>query len=101
MPKVFITNKSIHDYSAAEKFGELCFLSEGNMGRFSTSKAYRKFYPILSQSSSDDFLMVSGLPMLCSVATFILATKHKRVNLLLFNPMSGGQKEYLERVLII
>ena len=99
MPKVYIVNKSIHDYSDAERFGELEFLSTGNLKRFSTSRAYRKFWPILSKSSAKDYLLISGMPMLCIVASFILALKHKRLNLLLFNP-SGNKKVYLERILI-
>ena len=99
MPKVYIVNKSIHDYSAAEEYGELVFLSEGNMARFSTSKAYRKFIPILEKSAKDDLLMISGMPMLCIVAAFILGQKHERLNLLLFNP-TRRKKEYLERIII-
>lgn len=99
MTKVYIVNKSVHDYSDAERYGELVFLSTGNLKRFSTSKAYRKFWPILSQSGPKDYLLVSGMPMLCIIAAFIMSIKHKRLNLLLFNP-SGTKKEYLERILI-
>ena len=99
MPKVFIVNKSTHDFSAAEKYGEIIFLSQGNMRRFSTSRAYRKYYKILNNSSPEDYLLLSGLPMLCIVAAFILTIKHKRLNLLLFNP-GKIKKEYLERIII-
>jgi len=100
LAKVYIVNKSIHDYSAAKEYGDLVFLSEGNMDRFSTSKAYRKFIPILEYSSEDDFLMVSGMSMLCIVAAFILGQRHDRLNLLLFKPKKGGKKEYLERIIL-
>lgn len=96
---VFVVNKSIHDYSNAERYGDIVYLSHGDMRRFSTSRAYRKFIRVLKQSSPDDYLLLSGLPMLCVVAAFILALKHKRLNLLLFNP-DNGKKEYLERIII-
>jgi len=98
MPKIYIVNKSIHDYSSAEIYGELVFLSEGNLRKFSTSRAYRKFMPILRNSSEKDYLIISGLPMLNLVAAFILIRKHKRLNMLLFDP-SQGKKKYIERIL--
>jgi len=99
MPKVYIVNRSVHDYSSAERYGEIEYLSTGNLQRFSTSKAYRKFWPILSKSAPNDYLMLSGMPMLSIVAAFILVMKHKRLNLLIFNPV-GNKKGYLERILI-
>ena len=100
MSKVYIVNRSIHDYSAAEKYGELVFLSEENMSKFSTSKAYRQFWEVLKNSNSTDYLLISGLPMLGIVASFILTKKHGRLNLLLFNPSDGGEKNYIERIIM-
>ena len=100
MSKVYIVNRSIHDYSAAEKFGELVFLSEENMPKFSTSKAYRQFWEVLKDSKPTDHLLISGLPMLGIVAAFILTKKHGRLNLLLFNPSDGMKKDYIERIIM-
>ena len=97
--KVYVTNRSVHDYSAAVEFGELIYLSEGSMNRFDTSKIYRLFYPILKDSSEEDYILVSGLTTMNLVAAFIFAIKHGRLNLLLFKSYRGN-KEYLERVLI-
>ena len=99
MPKIFVPNKSIHDFSSAEEFGDIIFLSEGNLNRYNTSKIYRLFYPIMKNSTPDDYLLVTGLPMANLVAAFILIKKHKRLNLLLFKS-SKNKKEYLERILI-
>ena len=100
MPKkVYVINKSIHDFSAASDYGEIIYLSEGSINRFNTSGIYRTFYPILSKSDKDDYILISGLTVMNLVAAFIFATKHKRLNLLLFKSYKG-RKEYLERILI-
>jgi len=98
-PKVYVVNKSTHDYSAADCFGDIVFLSKNNLQKFSTSQAYRIFWPILEKSSPEDYLLVSGMPMHCLVASFILTNKHGRLNLLLFTE-KNNKKKYLERIII-
>jgi hypothetical protein len=99
MPNVYIVNKSIHDFSAAEEFGNLVYLSTGSINRFNTSRLYRLFYPVLKDSKEDDYILVTGLTIMNLVAAFIFTIKHKRLNLLLFKSI-GGRKEYLERIMI-
>ena len=98
-PRVYIPNKSVHDFSAAEEFGDLIFLSEGSVKKYSTNVIYRDFYHILQYSNPFDYLLVTGLTSLNIVATHILTKLHGRLNLLLFKPGKGGKKEYLERIL--
>lgn len=100
MPNVFIPNKSVHDFSAALPYGDLIFLSEGNIRKYETNNIYRKFYDLLKDSKPDDYLLVTGLTSLNLVACYILTKMHGRINMLLFKPGKGGKKEYLERILI-
>ena len=97
--KVYIINRSIHDFSAAAVYGELVYMSEGSINRFNTSGIYRKFYPILSKSCKEDYILITGLTVMNLVAAFIFAMRHRRLNLLLFKSYKG-RKEYLERILI-
>jgi len=99
VPNVYVPNKSIHDFSAAEEFGNLVFLSEGNVKKYATNLIYRQFNKILRKSEPDDYLLVTGLTTLNLVACHILTKLHGRVNLLLFKPGKGGKKEYLERII--
>lgn len=99
MPKVFIPNRSTHDFSAATEFGDLVFLSTGNQSRYNTSKTYRSFWPVLRNSTSEDFLLITGLTVLNIVAAFILVQKHGRLNLLLFKTHENN-KSYIERILM-
>ena len=47
--KVYIINNSGHDYSLAEEYGELIFLTEGNLKPFSLNQYYR----ILAEKMKD------------------------------------------------
>ncbi|MCK4330850.1 hypothetical protein KAX02_13545 [candidate division WOR-3 bacterium] len=97
--KVYVVNRSVHDFSAAVEFGKLIYLSKGSINRFNTSQIYRKFYPILKSSEKTDYILITGLTIMNLVAAFIFAIKHRRLNLLLFKSYRG-EKEYLERILI-
>ena len=97
--KVYVVNRSTHDFSAATEFGELIYLSEGSINRFNTSRIYRAFYPILKDSHEEDYILITGLTVMNLVAAFIFTMRHKRLNLLLFKTYRN-KKEYLERILI-
>ena len=95
MPKVYIVNKSAHDFSQAEKFGKLIFMSEGRLNRYGTNDMCRKFTDAMRNSREEDFLLPCSLNTANIMAGAIFAMKHKRLNLLLYKPSTG---EYIERV---
>ncbi len=90
--KVFIVNKSSHDFSAAKKFGEIVFLSEGKISRYATNNMVREFTDLMENSSPDDFVVPCSLNVMNSIACAIFACKHGSLNLLLFKDGS-----YIER----
>ena len=96
MKKVFIVNKSAHDFSPAEAFGEIVFLSEGSINRYATNNMHRKFSEILEDSLPDDHLVLCSLSVMNSIAGAIFAHKHGKLNLLLFKDGS-----YIERNLVL
>lgn len=96
MPKVFITNKSAHDFSAAEPYGEFHYLSEGLVHKYSTNKTMRLFEDRLKHSEADDYLLITSLGVLNVIAAGILATKHHKINLLIYN---ATEKTYVERTI--
>lgn len=95
--KVYVVNRGGHDYSDAERFGELVFLSEGTMHRHAIGTMYREFSQILDNSSPDDYILASGLTQMTAVATAIFAYKHGRVNFLLYD--KNGT--YVDRDLVL
>ena len=91
-PRVYIVNKSSHDFSPAEKFGDLIFLSEGPMNRYSTNNMHRLFKEVMQGSSESDYIVPCALNVMNSIACAIFAHKHGKLNLLLFK-----NGDYLER----
>lgn len=90
--RVYIVNRSTHDFSPAEQFGKIVFLSEGPMNRYSTNNMFRVFGEILKDSHPEDYIVPCALNVMNSVASAIFAHKHGKLNLLLFK---GGH--YIER----
>ena len=89
---VYIVNKSSHDFSAAEKFGKLVFLSEGPMNRYSTNNMHRVFSEVLANSTGKDYIVPCALNVMNSIACAIFAHLHGSLNLLLYK-----NGDYIER----
>ena len=90
--KVFIVNKSTHNFDEADKYGEKVFLSEGPMNRYSTNHMFRIFTEKMKNSQPNDYIVPCSLNVMNSIACAIFAHKHGTLNLLLFK--NGG---YIER----
>jgi hypothetical protein len=94
--KVFIVNKSGHDFKDARRFGEFVYLSEGKMDRYAITSVYREFSSYLNDSDESDYILLTGLTSMCSIACAIFAYKHGCLNLLLYK-----NNRYIERRLIL
>lgn len=92
MSKVFIVNNSGHNFSAAEKYGEIVFLSEGPMNRYSTNNMVRQFHEKMKDSTKMDYIVPCSLNVMNSIACAIFARKHGVLNLLLYK-----EGDYIER----
>ena len=92
MSKVYIVNKSTHDFSAAYDYGKVIFLSEGPMNRYSTNNMMRVFADRMKESKKDDYIVPCSLNVMNSIACAIFAHRHGTLNLLLFK--AGN---YIER----
>lgn len=82
---VWIVNQSSHDFSAAKRWGTLRFISQGWINRFAVASMHRAFNKALDESQPCDYLLVTSLTIMNIVAATILATKHGRLNLLLYH----------------
>ena len=91
-PKVYIPNKAGHDFSDAERFGDLVYLTQGIVKRYSTNHIYRQLIEGMEGAMPQDYLLVSSLSIINAIAASILARQFGKVNYLLF---SGGS--YMER----
>lgn len=86
-PKIYIANKGSHDYSSAEQYGELIFLTTGLLQPYGTNQMVKVFTEFIDKSSSEDYILMSGLPVATSILCSLFAKRHGKLNLLLFrNP---------------
>lgn len=93
---VYIVNRSGHNFSAAEYFGTLVFLSEGPINRYAVNSMHRAFEDILKFSKPEDYIVPCSLNVMNSIACAIFAHLHGRLNLLLFKEGS-----YIERNILL
>ena len=92
MSKVFVVNRGAHDYSDAEHFGELVFCTEGLVDAYDVAEMYRIFIDRFKSSDPEDFILMTSLNIICSIACATFGRKHGQLNLLLFK--NGA---YIER----
>lgn len=93
-PTVFIVNKSHHDFSAARHYGDLRFITEGEVSKFDTAQMLRDAEAAVEQSQPGDFLVLNSFPLLCSLVTAVFAAKHGRVDLLVFQNSRYVKRSY-------
>lgn len=95
MPKVYIPNRSFHDFSEAAKYGELVYLTEGLVKPgTSVNQLYRLLNERLADSEPEDMLLVCSLSILNAVAASLLTHKHGAVNYLIYRQRTGSYKKY-------
>ena len=92
---VFITNKSAHDFSAAERYGDLVFITSGMVKRYATNNMHRVASDVLKDSKPTDYIVPCSLPTLNLIVCSVFAVMHGRLNLLLYST-----KGYVERTVM-
>lgn len=95
-----MVNKSGHDYSAAERFGRIVYLSEGSMDRLGINEMYRTFAEGLRMSQPDDYLLTTGLTQMNQVAAAVFGYMHGRLNLLIHRGRGYSERKILLAPLI-
>lgn len=96
--KVYIPNKSGHDISGAEEYGEPIFVTEGYINKFNVNEMFRKVARSLENSEEDEFIMITGLTQINAVLAAAFAHKHGRLNMLIFDVK---EEEYVPRKLVL
>ena len=82
--KVYVTNRGGHKYDAAEKYGEIIYVTEGTLNRFATSSLYRAFVDAMKDSEAEDFILITSMSMVNAIGAAVFARKHGCLNLLLY-----------------
>lgn len=95
-PTVFILNKGCHDFSAAEQYGNIVFCTEGFLPKYQTTQMVRELEICMTDCHQDDYILLTSLTTLCSIACALFSHKHGRLNLLLH-----GKDGYIERKIVL
>jgi hypothetical protein len=82
--KVYIPNLSAHNHSDASRYGDLVYITKGQLQKYATNNMYRVWIEALRESQPDDYILLTGLNTLCSIGTAIFGAMHGRVNLLIW-----------------
>ena len=101
MPKIYIPNKGVHDYSSATQYGELIFLSHGKFKLLSIGRMFRTFEPYLKESSPNDYIMLAGATVMNVIACVIFAILHSKLNLLIYSVDHRGDGQYKKRTIML
>jgi len=84
MPKVYVINRSGHNFADAKRFGSLVYLSDESYSPFATNQIARTLWQELKYSQPEDYLLLTGLSVMQSIACTIFGIMHKRLNLLIY-----------------
>jgi hypothetical protein len=97
--KVYIPNKSGHNYKDAERYGELVFITAGVQNKYSVNHMVRIWQEVIKDSSPEDCIVLTGLNIICAIGCAVFARKHGRINLLIWrNERYIKREEILEDI---
>ncbi len=91
-----LSAQSGHDFTPAAEYGELVYITKGLVPRYKTNTIYRQVAEALSEAHEEDYLVISSLAIISSLASAFLARRFGKVNYLLFR-----DGRYVERVVDI
>ncbi len=94
MAKVYVVNNTNHDYSKAEQYGELVYITKGKLPIFKTNTVRAMLEKGLVKFTKDDYLLISGPAIVSVIAATILYNNFDTVKFLVFD---AKQQDYVVR----
>ena len=91
--KVYIPNRSHHDFSSAKPWGDLIALTSGNLDLSNTSHLIRTMRDIIALSQPTDYILIAGATIANIIACSLFVAQHKKLNLLIYR----RDNSYVER----
>jgi hypothetical protein len=83
MPKVFVTNyNGNYDYSIADSFGEVIFMTEGFLPEHRYVNVEKTFESYAKTAESTDLLFLSGSNIICAIAVAAWLRQKEEVHIL-------------------
>lgn len=94
-PRVFITNYSGHDYTKAESYGEIRFVTKGFISFQSLDRVRFQVADSLKETRPDDWLLLSGASIVNVLAVVFWLSMHGRVKLLNYDKTEEKYRELI------
>lgn len=94
MTTIYIVNSAGHNFSEAERFGQVEVLTEGKVNIFSTERIKGELEEGLRNVGKDDYLLLSGNVVLNVLAALIMKEKTGVINMLIYD---AARKTYVPR----
>jgi hypothetical protein len=94
--RVYVSNYGNHDYTKAERFGELHPVTKYRVDIMHTDRLIGEIEEALAEAKESDHLLVSGNPAITAICVFIWLAKFKEVNLLFWDAL---YQDYMPRKL--
>lgn len=95
--RVFVTNYAGHDYETAKSYGEIYWITRGYVSFQSLDRVKFLITEQVVKSDKDDWLLLSGTPIISVIATLVWYAIHKKVKLLVYDRKGHG--EYRELII--
>ena len=92
---VYIINRSGHNFSSAQQFGNLIFLTDGLLDAYDSNKHFREIWDALKNAQPYDYLLITGLASCTAIAGWIIGRLNFPLKLLIWK-----DGKYLERTII-
>lgn len=89
IPVVWLVNEGGHDYASLKEYGRVVPLTRGGVNPFAPDRLMIMIAPRLALAKEEDFLAISGLPILNALAMCMWLKKFGKVNLLQFSTKQG------------
>lgn len=85
IPVVWLANEGGHDYKDAERFGRLMAITTGSVNPFNPDRMMVTISHRLKVSAPEDYLVMSGSPMLNALALAMWLCRFRTCNVLLWS----------------
>jgi len=85
LERVFVANYAGHDYSAAEVYGAINWITRGYVSFQSLDRVKFQIAEAIAQSQPGDWLLVSGTPLINLLAGVLWMEKHGTMKLLVYD----------------
>lgn len=97
MPRVFVSNYASHDFTEAEKYGEIIFITKGYVSFESLDRVLFQCAENQLSATEDDWFLISGSNVITLFAAIVWLHRHKKLKLLVHDAKKGI--EYREMII--